>query len=109
MFILATDEFLFGIKPKLGENLIVAHPKLPDEWEYMERFGKKIRNKTMDFMIRRDHSRFTIDVNFDSAPTLKMKLVLPHTIKKCIANGQVFAGNVIEFSLKKHNNIVALQ
>jgi hypothetical protein len=106
MFITAMDEFLFGIKPKM--NMLEIHPRLPDEWEYMERFGKRIQNRTMDFMIRRDHSRLTVDLNFDSAPMFRMKLVLPSNIKKMIANGRVFLGNTVEMDLKKNNNIVAL-
>lgn len=106
MFITAMDEFLFGIRPRMDG--LEVHPNLPDDWEYMERFGKRIRNRTMDFMVRRDHSRLTIDLNFDSAPMLKMKLVLPSNIKKMIANGKVFLGNSVEIDLKKSNNIVAL-
>ncbi|MCJ7816251.1 MAG: hypothetical protein MUP55_00175, partial [Candidatus Aenigmarchaeota archaeon] len=89
-------------------NMLEVRPNLPDEWEYMERFGKKIRGRTLDFMIRRDHSRLTVNLNFDSAPTLRMRLVLPSNIKKIIANGQVFLGNTVEMELKKNNNIVAL-
>lgn len=106
IFITAIDEFLFGIRPKM--NMLEVRPNLPDEWEYMERFGKKIRGRTLDFMIRRDHSRLTVNLNFDSAPTLRMRLVLPSNIKKIIANGQVFLGNTVEMELKKNNNIVAL-
>jgi hypothetical protein len=106
MFITAIEEFLFGIRPKL--NVLEIQPNLPDEWEYMERFGKRIGNRTMDFMIRRDHSRLTLDLNFDSAPMLKMRFILPSTIKKMIANGKVYLGNTIEMEPKKNNNIVAL-
>jgi hypothetical protein len=107
MFITAIDEFLFGISPKM--NILEVRPNLPDEWEYMERFGKRIRNRTMDFMMRRDHSRLTLNLNFDSAPMLRMRLVLPSNIKKMIANGKVSLGNTVEMELKKNNNIVALQ
>jgi len=63
----------------------------------------------MDIMVRRDHSRLAMDINFDSAPGLDLKLVLPSNIKKMVANGRVFLGNAAEFPLKKQNNIVALQ
>ena len=108
MFITATDEFLFGIRPALTENLLVLHPRIPDGWEYMERFGKSIGPIVMDFMIRRDHSRLTLDMNFDSVPSFRIRLSLPSIIKKCIANGKVILGNVIELEARKHNNIVAL-
>jgi glycogen debranching enzyme len=108
MFITAVDEFLFGIKPELDSGAIVIHPRLPDEWDYMERFGKKIGQRSMDFMIRRDHSRLTIDANFDSSPEIVCRLVLPSNIKKAVVNGKVFTGNSFEFQMKKQNNIVAL-
>ena len=108
MFITATDEFLFGIRPALTENLLVLHPRIPDGWEYTERFGKSIGPIVMDFMIRRDHSRLTLDMNFDSVPSFRIRLSLPSIIKKCIANGKVILGNVIELEARKHNNIVAL-
>ena len=108
MFITAVDGFLFGISPDLENHAVVIHPRLPDEWEYMERFGKKIGQAMMDFMIRRDHTRLTLDMKFDSAPQIRAKVVLPSSIKKVIANGKVSLGNVVEFELKKQNNIVAL-
>jgi hypothetical protein len=109
MFITAVDEFLFGIKPNLPDSTLLIHPRMPDAWDYMERFGKRIGDRTMDMMMRRDHTRLSLDMNFDSAPSLKAKLILPSNIKKAVANGKVFIGNVLEFDLKKQNNIVALQ
>jgi hypothetical protein len=106
MFITAIDEFLFGIRPRLG--LLEIRPRLPDGWEYMERFGKRVRNRSMDLMMRRDHSRLTLEINFDSAPMLRMRLILPSNIKKMIANGKVLLGSSIEMELKKSNSIVAL-
>jgi hypothetical protein len=108
LFITAVDEFLFGMKPILEKNVLEIRPRLPDQWEYMERFGRKVGIRTMNLMIRRDHTRLAVDINFDSAPTLRLRLVLPSTVKKSIANGMVCIGNVVELDLKKNNNIVAL-
>jgi glycogen debranching enzyme len=106
LFITAVDEFLFGIRPRMDG--LEIRPRMPDQWEYMERFGKRVRGHKMDFMMRRDHSRLTLCLNFDSAPGLKARLVLPSNIKKMIANGKVFLGHALELDLKKNNSIVAL-
>jgi hypothetical protein len=108
LFITAVDEFLFGIRPELDKRVLEIRPRLPDQWEYMERFGKKVGIRTFDLIIRRDHTRLTVDMNFDSAPVLRLKLVLPSTVKKSVANGMVCMGNVVELDLKKSNSIVAL-
>jgi hypothetical protein len=108
LFITAVEEFLFGIRPRLEKGILEIRPRLPDQWEYMERFGKKVGIRTMDLMIRRDHSRLTLDINFDSAPTLRLRLILPSIVKKAVANGLVCIGNVVELDLKKNNSIIAL-
>ena len=108
MFITAVDEFMFGIRPRLDDGVLEVRPRLPDGWEYMERFGKRIGARTMDLLLRRDHSRLTVELNFDSAPAMKLRLVLPSIVKKSVANGIVCVGNVVELDLKKSNSIIAL-
>jgi len=108
MFITAVDEFLFGIKPELENNLLVLRPRIPDSWDYMERLGKSIGSRSMNLMVRKDRSRISLDINFDSAPAFDAKLVLPSNIRKMIVNGKVFSGHSVEFELKRRNNIVAL-
>ncbi|MEM5812224.1 MAG: amylo-alpha-1,6-glucosidase [Candidatus Aenigmatarchaeota archaeon] len=108
MFITAVDGFVFGIIPELDKNLINIQPRIPDDWNYMERFGKRIGKHKMNLLIRRDHARLVVDINFDSSPLLDAKLVLPSNIKKMIVNGKVFIGNSVCFELRRQNNIVAL-
>lgn len=108
MFITAVDEFLFGVKIELEKNLVVIRPRMPESWDYMERLGKRIGSRAMDFMARRDHTRMNVDMNFDSAPAFSAKLILPSNIRKMVVNGKVISGNAAEFPLKKQNSIVAL-
>jgi glycogen debranching enzyme len=104
-FITAIDRFLFGMKPDLTKKLLVIEPKLPNNWEFMERSGKKFGNNLVSFRMEKTVSGYMINLNFSVQPTVECNLVLPKNIAKIKINGTESAGNKICFKPKTKNEI----
>jgi len=105
IFITAVDQFLFGIKPDLPNKKILLEPKFPNNWNFMERYGKMIGENKMNISFKRNELGYDIYITFEKSPNLECELCLPKNIKKIIVGENEFNSNVARFKLRKHNEV----
>lgn len=84
------DCYILGIRPKLMKNLVLIEPKIPKEWDFIERKNKKIKNVNMDYI----YNKKEIKINFNKKPNFKIRVKLK--------------GKVFEF-IPKLNNVILLK
>lgn len=90
MIVQAIDRYLLGIKPNLIKNVLKLEPKLPDDWDKMERTNKRIGENKLSIKYTRNGNRLEMDLSLEEKSLngiKKVKVKIPDDLKGCRVNG----------------------
>ena len=110
LFIYATDDLLFGIRPDIEKKIIAIEPKLPDTWGHMYRNGKIIAGNTFDLKIDRNADGMEIRIEFRQKPKdLTCELTMPEWISEIHHKNKKTKKRKLKFTMEKENIIIGLR
>lgn len=99
LFIHAIDRYLFGIKPDLSSGKLEIDPKLPKNWNRVERTDKAIGDNKIDLKIERNDGKTNIALNFEKKPEIDLNFPKDLEVKlngKRIDKAELRKENIIE-------------
>lgn len=121
LFIHVFDRCFFGIRHHAQSKTLVLEPKLPEEWDFLERKNKKIGGDIFDFSIKKTFAGQEIAINFKVAPKRikRISLRMPKEFCGVALNGKKYpalnragakgSGKMFNFAASKKNLVCLIK